>query len=502
MCSPLTTPEEAAAFLAAMRDKSNEREIPHNPPSHLSADGIDAWYRKQKQQERELEQLRRKEAEALLRGYRSPPDTIGYRSGNKNRRASVSSYAYAGGMSPSPRSLVGAESLDDPLAFKQEPEEVDTPQVVSRQELEQKNGLKLDRLRMTDGEVAEEKKLDDQQAAISEARNNARNSNVEETIWRSFISFEPGAKFRPEANRYHLYVSYACPGSHRALIVRALKGLEDVVSVTYVHPTWKLTKAEVPTDRHRGWVFGNPDGEPFSNTIGRGGPFPPAYSGNEPDPNFNAFSIREIYERAGDTSAKYTIPMLWDTHLNTIVNNDSSDITYMLNSCFNHVAENPELDLYTEYDSEGMDKLNEVSEWLSPLMIHGVYRCGFAKTQLAYDKAIAELCEAFDRADEILQSQRYLTGGTLTDADIRLFVTLIRFDEVYAFYFKANPRLVMLTPSLMNFCREIYQIPGISKTCNSKCDFGCFSSAKDFDGINFFSSFEYIPTYNMSSGAN
>lgn len=158
--------------------------------------------------------------------------------------------------------------------------------------------------------------------------------------------------------------------------------------------------------------------------------------------------------------------MLWDTKQKTIVNNESSDIAYMLNSCFNQLAKNSELDLYTEDDAEGQARLNAVSEWLSPLMIHGVYRCGFAKSQSAYDHAIAELCEAYDRADDILQVQRYLTGDTLTDADIRLFVTLIRFDEVYAFYFKANARLVMLTPSLLNFCRDIYQMPGVAETCD------------------------------------
>jgi putative glutathione S-transferase len=285
------------------------------------------------------------------------------------------------------------------------------------------------------------------------------------TIWRDFISDEPDAKFKPEAGRYHLYASYACPGSHRALIVRALKGLEDVVSVTIVHPTWRHTNCNDPHDKHRGWVFGNPGGEPFQNTMGRGGPFPPAYKGNDPDPILNAYSVRDLYEYAKDTSGRYTIPLLWDKKLQTIVNNESSDISYMLNSSFNDFAKDPELDLYTEDDEDGLDRLNEVSQWLYPMMIHGVYRCGFAKTQRAYDQAIQELTDAFDAADDLLQRQRYLTGDTLTDADIRLFVTLIRFDEVYAFYFRANTRLVMLTPSLLNFCREIYQMPGVAETC-------------------------------------
>ena len=172
------------------------------------------------------------------------------------------------------------------------------------------------------------------------------------------------------------------------LIVRALKGLEDVITVTYLHPTWRLTKPEDVEDKHRGWVFGDPDGEPFSNTIQRGGPFPAVYPGNEPDPLFGAQSIRDMYDRAGDTAGKYTIPLLWDTEGQTIVNNESSDIAYMLNSCFNDFATNPTLDLYTEFYQEGVAKLSEVSEWLSPLMIHGVYRCGFAKNQRAYGECL------------------------------------------------------------------------------------------------------------------
>lgn len=316
--------------------------------------------------------------------------------------------------------------------------------------------------------------LDDHALKIGISASNSREEAVyddqekpalPETVWRNFISSEPGAKFPPEAGRYHLYASYACPGSHRALIVRALKGLEDVISVTIVHPTWRHTNPNNPRDKHRGWIFGDPDGEPFHNTMGRGGPFPPAYPGTLPDPVLKAYSVRNLYEHAKDTSGKYTIPLLWDTKFDTIVNNESSDISYMLNSSFNDFAQDPELDLYTEDDEDGLDRLNQVSQWLYPMMIHGVYRCGFAKTQRAYDQAIEELTEAFDAADELLQEQRYLTGDTLTDADIRFFVTLLRFDEVYAFYFRANTRLVLMTPSLLNFCREIYQMPGVAQTC-------------------------------------
>lgn len=259
-----------------------------------------------------------------------------------------------------------------------------------------------------------------------------------------------------------MFASYACPGSHRALIVRALKGLTDVVDITIVHPIWRLTKEGTDSEQ-RGWIFNDPDGEPFRNTANRGGPFPPNFSGSGPDPLFGSYSIRDIYEKAGDTAGKFTIPLLWDTVEGTIVNNESSDIAYMLNSSFNEFAKNATLDLYKEDKSE---ELNDVIDWLSPLMIHGVYRCGFAKKQEAYEKAITELTSAFDHASNVLDKQRYLTGNTLTDADIRLFVTLFRFDEIYAVYFRANTRLVLLTPTLLNYCRDIYQLEGVSETCS------------------------------------
>lgn len=399
-----------------MRDKSQAREFSHKPPSNITADGMDAWFYQQKQREKELRE-RRREAEELLRGYRGGRESLGGLStqacprdslvidGMTHSRITVDTTGFPSSdhNPPSLRASTSAsESLDDPRSFH----------------YKQRRFMGGNALRVpTSDEIKKSARGVD--TIRDNLENQSEEGSVEVTVWLNFI--EPGGKFPPEAGRYHLYLSYACPGSHRALIVRALKGLEDVIAVTYVHPTWRLTNPEDPNDKHRGWVFGNPDGEPFSNTIQRGGPFPPSYTDTHPDPLFDAYSIREIYELAGDTSGKFTVPLLWDTVHNTIVNNESSDIAYILNSCFNDFCLNPDLDLYTEYDEEGVTKLNEVSEWLSPLMIHGVYRCGFAKNQRAYDKAIAELCEAFDRADDILQKQRYLTGSDiLTDADIRL----------------------------------------------------------------------------------
>jgi len=141
-----------------------------------------------------------------------------------------------------------------------------------------------------------------------------------DSAWRNWISREKDERFQPEKDRYHLFVAYACPWAHRTLITRALKGLEDTVSVTVVHPIWQKTRPG--EDDHRGWIFGNPNGEQLSNTDGRGGPFPSAYSGNDVDPFFGYQSVRDYYDHVGDTEGKYTVPILWDKKLNTIVSNE------------------------------------------------------------------------------------------------------------------------------------------------------------------------------------
>ena len=480
--APLTTPEEAKAFLATMREAQHKRERSHQPPSNLSADGMDAWFLRQRKEEQELRN-RRREAETILRNYRS-----GNQNGNNNNGNSRASWDNKSSSTPR-HSYAGSEHGNDTPTDPND----DTESHIAADYTGTTAALFATQPKTTKGPSSlpdqEEKKESMEPSSPSQRRFGGTThpslsavplsvestpplttpaAAVEETIWRDFVSSAPGAKFPPQAGRYHLYCSYACPGSHRALIVRALKGLQSVISVTYVHPVWRLTKPHDPNDKHRGWVFGRPGGDPFANTIHKGGPFPAAYSDNEPDPHHpTAFSIRDLYQEAHDTSGKYTIPLLWDTKLQTIVNNESSDIAYMFNSCFNNLAENPHVDLYTEDDAIERAKLSQVSDWLSPLMIHGVYRCGFAKSQWAYDRAINELCAAFDRADDILERQRYLTGNDcLTDVDIRLFVTLLRFDEVYTVYFKANARLVLLTPSLLNFCRDMYQMPGVAATCN------------------------------------
>mmetsp|Transcript_15201 Transcript_15201/g.20756 ORF Transcript_15201/g.20756 Transcript_15201/m.20756 type:complete len:242 (-) Transcript_15201:91-816(-) len=150
---------------------------------------------------------------------------------------------------------------------------------------------------------------------------------------------------------------------------------------------------------------------------------------------------------------------------NTIVNNESAEIIRMLSSQFNEFAKNPELDFYPE-DKDIREAIDAVNDWVYTSLNNGVYRCGFAQAQGAYDTAIDELTAAFDKAASILEKQRYIAGDTFTEADIRLFVTLLRFDEVYTVYFKTNTRSVATTPSLLNYCRDIYQMEGVADTCN------------------------------------
>eukprot|EP00559_Dactyliosolen_fragilissimus_P000928 CAMPEP_0184856374 /NCGR_PEP_ID=MMETSP0580-20130426/1561_1 /TAXON_ID=1118495 /ORGANISM="Dactyliosolen fragilissimus" /LENGTH=341 /DNA_ID=CAMNT_0027351373 /DNA_START=203 /DNA_END=1228 /DNA_ORIENTATION=- len=283
-----------------------------------------------------------------------------------------------------------------------------------------------------------------------------------DSAFRNIIGKE--SKFQAEADRYHLYVSYACPWAHRCLIVLALKGLENIIPVTVVHPTFQHTKPEI--DGHTGWVFGNPEGKPITNSDGRGGPFPASFSDTFPDPISNSFSIREIYERAGDTLGKYTVPLLWDKKLNTIVNNESSEIIRMFNSEFNSFAtRNKDLDLYPD-DTKKKESIDSVNDWVYDTINNGVYKCGFATSQNAYNEAIKELTSSFDKVESILKKQRYLAGNFLSEADVRLFVTLLRFDEVYVTYFKTNTRTVRESPEILNYVREIYQMDGVAETCN------------------------------------
>eukprot|EP01138_Halocafeteria_seosinensis_P011894 gb/GECG01012156.1/.p1 GENE.gb/GECG01012156.1/~~gb/GECG01012156.1/.p1 ORF type:complete len:338 (+),score=39.48 gb/GECG01012156.1/:1-1014(+) len=253
---------------------------------------------------------------------------------------------------------------------------------------------------------------------------------------RAFTGQGEPPKYPAESGRYHLYVSYACPWACRCLTARAMKGLEHAISVSIVAPVWDYTKPDV--DEHRGWMF--KDSSEVPDVI--------------QDPIFNASSIRDMYDQAGANVDKFTVPALLDKKTKTVVNNESAEILRMLNSEFNEFAKAPELDLYPEHLRSQIDALNE---WIYPQINNGVYRSGFAKKQEPYEKAVKEVFEGLDKCEDILSKNRYLCGDKLTEADIRLFPTLVRFDEVYVVHFKCNKRFIHQYPNLHNYVKDIYQ---------------------------------------------
>ncbi|HET6628195.1 MAG TPA: glutathione S-transferase family protein [Woeseiaceae bacterium] len=241
--------------------------------------------------------------------------------------------------------------------------------------------------------------------------------------------------FAAEPGRYHLYVSLACPWAHRTLIFRKLKNLEDRISVSVVH--WLMLED--------GWTFAPGDGV-------------------IPDPVNGARYLHEVYTAADpDYSGRVTVPALWDKETGTIVNNESAEIMRMLNSAFDRLGGVPPLDFYPAPLREEIDALNaRIYETVN----NGVYRAGFATTQQAYQEAVAPLFETLDWLDRRLAGQRYLTGGAITEADWRLFTTLVRFDAVYYSHFKCNVRRINDYPHLWPYAEDLYRQPGIADTVN------------------------------------
>lgn len=238
--------------------------------------------------------------------------------------------------------------------------------------------------------------------------------------------------FEAEAGRYHLYISHACPWAHRTMIFRKLKKLEGVISVSVVD--WFMGE--------NGWEFSERDGA-------------------IPDPIHNADYLWQVYTAAKpDYSGRVTVPVLWDKKRGTIVNNESSEIIRMLNTAFNEIGDSS-LDFYPDHLREQIDAINER---VYHTVNNGVYKCGFATSQEAYDEAFGELFDSLDWLEELLGSQRYAAGDVITEADWRLFTTLVRFDPVYVGHFKCDRQRIRDYPNLSNYLRELYQIPGISDT--------------------------------------
>jgi putative glutathione S-transferase len=243
-----------------------------------------------------------------------------------------------------------------------------------------------------------------------------------------------GKAFEAEAGRYHLYVSHACPWAHRTLIFRKLKGLEDMIGVSVVNHFMGA----------QGWTFHEGDGV-------------------IPDPALDVEFLHQLYTEAEPNfSGRVTVPMLWDKKTGTIVSNESSEIIRMFNSAFDHLGAKAG-DFYPEALREEIDLVNDrVYHTLN----NGVYKCGFATTQEAYEEAFVALFDTLDWLEERLSKQRYLAGDQITEADWRLFATLVRFDAVYVGHFKTNLRRIVDYPNLWAYTRELYQVPGVKGTVN------------------------------------
>lgn len=238
--------------------------------------------------------------------------------------------------------------------------------------------------------------------------------------------------FRAEAGRYHLYVSLACPWAHRALIFRKLKGLEGMISLSVVN--WFMGE--------EGWSFA-----PGPGVI--------------PDPIFGARAMHEVYSAAHpDYTGRVTVPVLFDRHTRRIVNNESSEIIRMFNSAFDGLGAAPG----DYYPADLRPEIDALNERIYATLNNGVYRSGFASTQGAYEEAVIPLFETLDMLEERLATRRYLCGARLTEADWRLFPTLVRFDAVYHGHFKCNLRRIVDYPNLSGYLRDLHQTPGVAET--------------------------------------
>jgi putative glutathione S-transferase len=238
--------------------------------------------------------------------------------------------------------------------------------------------------------------------------------------------------FAAESGRYHLYVSLACPWAHRTIIFRKLKALENVISLSVVSPNMG----------REGWTFNKSEGSTGDEVNGKS-------------------KLSEIYLLTNPRySGRVSVPVLWDKKRKTIVNNESPEIIRMLNSAFDGFT-NVRTDYYPENLRAEIDRLNDL---IFPNINNGVYRAGFATSQSAYEQAFRNVFDTLDELEQILSQHRYLVGSTITEADWRLFCTLIRFDAVYYSHFKCNWRHISEFPNLSNYLRDLYQVPGVAET--------------------------------------
>ncbi|MCM2279002.1 MAG: glutathione S-transferase family protein [Oligoflexia bacterium] len=252
--------------------------------------------------------------------------------------------------------------------------------------------------------------------------------------FRDWISANGESRFQPEIGRYHLYVSLACPWSHRTVLMRKLRGLENVISMSVTNPVWG----------EAGWCFG---GEPGATTD---------FVNHKRD-------VIELYRMVDPSfSEPETVPILWDKKTATIVNNESRDIMRMLDREFRDLG-NPAVNLCPDQLRE---KIDETIDRLYAPVNNGVYRAGFARAQRPYERNVKALFDALDEWEAVLAGRRYVCGEVLTEADLALFVTLIRFDVVYYTHFKCNLKRIVDYPNLWGWLRDVYQHPGVADTCD------------------------------------
>jgi putative glutathione S-transferase len=254
-----------------------------------------------------------------------------------------------------------------------------------------------------------------------------------ESGFRDVVTADGSSGFKAEPGRYHLYIAYNCPWAHRAAMMRKIKGLEDVISIGV-------------SDRPKlhGWGFSEmiDVAEPSADGV---------------------FYLYQAYQVAdAEVTARVTVPTLWDLEKKTVVNNESSEIIRMLNSAFDEWGD-ASLDFYPEDLQPEIDRINDM---VYPGLNNGVYRAGFARTQDAYEEAVARVFDTLNTMDDILSRQRYLAGDRITEADWRAFATLVRFDQVYHTHFKCNKQRISEYPNLSMYTRELYQYSGIADTVN------------------------------------
>lgn len=257
-----------------------------------------------------------------------------------------------------------------------------------------------------------------------DTKNNNGNFKRQDSSFRNWVKADGSSKYMPVSGRYVLYVSLACPWAHRTLILRSLKGLENAIDVVVVEPLML----------DQGWML-------------------------DKDMPFHS-----IYTHAqSDYTGRVTVPVLWDTETSTIVNNESSEIIRMLNVEFDGLATKKVDDLYPIHLQNDIDEMND---FIYPNINNAVYRAGFATTQSAYEEAYQNLFKALDKVEIILSTKRYLLGDHITEADWRLFTTLVRFDAVYVAHFKCNKKRIVDYPNIWGYLKELYQVSGVANTVN------------------------------------